>query len=264
MGKIQSSYDSDSILDGMPNDQISFYCFNPVRIFSRTYSKSSRTSAKHQNLPRCTRQGFFYKWPIQYALQDIQLSNIQKRIIRHDKGHLRIVACPGSGKTEVVSRRIAELIKKGVEPSKIVAFTFTKKAAEELKLRIRRILKNTQGKSDFGEMYIGTIDSFCLHIIRKVRPEFQVFEILDSAKRMAFIDRWYYDMGFDVMQGMRTGKWRVMQAFCTSADRAMTEEIDISMIRTDGFAECYDRYVKKLEEKKFFDFTSVIFKLTGC
>ena len=196
-------------------------------------------------------------------MQDIQLSDIQKRIIRHDRGHLRIVACPGSGKTEVVSRRIAELIKKGADPSKIVAFTFTQKAAEELKLRIRRILENTPGKSDFGEMYIGTIDSFCLHIIRKIRPEFQSFEILDSARRMAFIDRWYYDMGFDVMQRIRTGKWKVMRIFCTSADLVMTEGIDTSMIHTDGFAECYDRYVKKLEEKKFFDFTSIIFKLTS-
>ena len=63
--------------------------------------------------------------------QDLELSDVQKRIVGHDSGHLRIVACPGSGKTEVVSRRVVELIRKGVEPSKIVAFTFTEKAAEE-------------------------------------------------------------------------------------------------------------------------------------
>ena len=196
--------------------------------------------------------------------QTLELSDVQKRIVGHDKGHLRIVACPGSGKTEVVSRRIAELIKKGVEPSKIVAFTFTQKAAEELKLRIRRILEQVcREKSDFGDMYIGTIDSFCLHMIREIRPEFRSFEILDSARRIAFIDRWYYSMEFQGMQDEKSGKWRTMQKFCSSADRIMTEGIDTSKIKHAGFADCFERYVKKLEEEKFFDFTSVIYTLTN-
>ena len=102
------------------------------------------------------------------AHQELDLSDTQKRVIAHDKGHLRIVACPGSGKTEVVSRRVAELIRKGVKPSGIVAFTFTEKAAEGLKLRIRGILeKECKDNSNFGDMYIGTIDSFCLHLLKK-------------------------------------------------------------------------------------------------
>jgi DNA helicase-2/ATP-dependent DNA helicase PcrA len=67
-----------------------------------------------------------------------ELSDVQKRIVNHKKGHLRIVACPGSGKTETVSHRIAQMIADGEEPSQIVAFTFTRKAAENLRHRIRR------------------------------------------------------------------------------------------------------------------------------
>ena len=194
--------------------------------------------------------------------QDLELSDVQKRIVDHDSGHLRIVACPGSGKTEVVSRRVAELIRKGVEPSKIVAFTFTEKAAEELKMRIRRRLEDTcSEKSDFGDMYIGTIDSFCLYIIRELRPEFKAFEVLDSARRMAFVDRWYFNMGFDSMQNENTGKWRTMQIFCDSADRVMNEMINTSKITDDAFVKCYDLYVRKLKEERFFDFTSIIYTL---
>ena len=58
----------------------------------------------------------------------LALSEEQKGIIDHDRGHLRIIACPGSGKTETVSRRVAKLVGKGEKPAEIVAFTFTEKA----------------------------------------------------------------------------------------------------------------------------------------
>jgi len=193
---------------------------------------------------------------------DIILSEVQQRVIDHDHGHLRIVACPGSGKTEVVSRRVAELIKKGVNPATIVAFTFTEKAAEGLKLRIRKHLEEKcPDKSDFGDMYIGTIDSFCLHLLKQLKPEYRAFEVLDSARRIAFIDRWYYRMGFRDLQEERMGKWRVMKMFCDSSDRAMMERIDMSQITNTAFVTCFGEYVKKLKEEKFFDFTSIIFSL---
>jgi DNA helicase II / ATP-dependent DNA helicase PcrA len=193
---------------------------------------------------------------------ELTLSDVQKRVIDHDKGHLRIVACPGSGKTEVVSRRVAELIKKGVDPSTIVAFTFTEKAAEGLKLRIRKRLEEScPEKSNVGDMYIGTIDSFCLHILKQLKPEFRSFEVLDSARRIAFIDRWYYRMGFRDLQGEKRGKWATMRMFCDSADRVMMERIDTSKISNEEFVKCYDEYVKKLKEERFFDFSSIIFSL---
>lgn len=73
--------------------------------------------------------------------QDLSFTGDQLKAINHKKGHLRIIACPGSGKTEVVSNRIDRLIENGVNPKTIVAFTFTEKAAEELKTRVRTILE---------------------------------------------------------------------------------------------------------------------------
>lgn len=192
----------------------------------------------------------------------IDFSDAQKRIIGHEKGHLRIVACPGSGKTEVVSQRVAELIRKGAPPSEIVAFTFTEKAAEGLKMRIRGILEEKcKEKSDFGDMYVGTIDSFCLHILKQLKPEYRSFEVLDSARRVAFVDRWYYGLGLEALQDANRGKWRVIRLFCESADRIMMERIETPKLSNRDFAECYDRYKEKLKEQRFFDFTSIIYTL---
>ena len=69
-------------------------------------------------------------------------------------GNLQIIACAGSGKTEFVSERIAYLIYKNIaKPEQIVAFTFTDKAAEELKFRVRSKIHELLGKQpDIGDM----------------------------------------------------------------------------------------------------------------
>jgi len=183
---------------------------------------------------------------------DLALSESQKRAISHDRGHLRIVACPGSGKTETVSRRVAELVRKGAAPSGIVAFTFTRKAADGLKFRIRGML---EGRADLGDMYVGTIDAFCLYMLKKIRPEYRSFEILDGAKRAAFLNRWYRTLRLDKLDGGR-GRWGVIDEFARSADLAVTEQIDVSLAGAE-FAECFGKYAEKLREERFFDFASV-------
>ena len=57
----------------------------------------------------------------------------QRTVITHRDGPLQVVACAGSGKTLTISRRIAEMVRNGVDRNSIVAFTFTENAAQELK-----------------------------------------------------------------------------------------------------------------------------------
>jgi ATP-dependent exoDNAse (exonuclease V) beta subunit len=64
------------------------------------------------------------------------LSPAQQQVVDHRGADLQVIACAGSGKTESVSRRVTALIAEGAEPSSIVAFTFTERAATELKERI--------------------------------------------------------------------------------------------------------------------------------
>ena len=85
----------------------------------------------------------------------------QLEAINHTKENLQLIACAGSGKTEVVARRVAILLKGGATPRNIVAFTFTEKAAAELKERIITRCHEELGEvHGLAEMYVGTIHAF--------------------------------------------------------------------------------------------------------
>ena len=75
----------------------------------------------------------------------VLLSPAQEAVVNHRGGDLQVIACAGSGKTESISRRVAGLIAEGAEPASIVAFTFTERAATELKDRITRRVAERQG-----------------------------------------------------------------------------------------------------------------------
>lgn len=83
-------------------------------------------------------------------LPEIRLSPEQQAVVDHCHGHLQVIGCAGSGKTESVSRRIAELIAEGALPESIVAFTFTERAAAELKERIVKRVVERLGEDAKG------------------------------------------------------------------------------------------------------------------
>lgn len=187
----------------------------------------------------------------------------QKIAIEHTKGNLQIIACAGSGKTETVSRRIANLVKQGEPASSIVAFTFSEKAAEELKARIRRILdQECPKKADFGEMYIGTIHSFCMFMLKELEPKYKGFDVLDEAKRVAFVsvpDNYYGKLrlvGFEKEDGL--GKYKIIRKFLSSADVVRAESVNPSKLGNERFAKALEDYISLLDEEHYFDFESLI------
>src|SRR5213595_3203449 len=114
----------------------------------------------------------------------------QSRAINFQNANLQLIACAGSGKTEVVARRVATLLEAGLAPRNIVAFTFTEKAAAELKERIvtrcREALGNITG---LAEMYVGTIHGFCLELLTAEVAEFLKYDVLNEVQQALFIDR---------------------------------------------------------------------------
>jgi len=124
------------------------------------------------------------------------LTDSQKAAVQSDKRRVLIVAGAGSGKTEVMARRIAWWTAvEGVPKNKIVAFTFTERAAEEMKFRIReRVQRVTPPGEDatLGGMYIGTIHGFCIAQLRALAPDvYHNYDILDEASRHALVQRGY-------------------------------------------------------------------------
>ena len=91
------------------------------------------------------------------------LNTNQRQAVEHTKGPVLVVAGPGSGKTRVITARIANLIiNNKVHPYQIAALTFTNKAAKEMKHRIESIIPNPD-----NSMFVGTFHSFCALVLRR-------------------------------------------------------------------------------------------------
>ena len=91
------------------------------------------------------------------------LNDRQREAVEYGGGPLLIFAGAGSGKTRVLTHRAAYLIRaRGVSPSSVLAVTFTNKAADEMRARLRRLLGGRH-----WEMWMGTFHSVCLHYPRR-------------------------------------------------------------------------------------------------
>jgi DNA helicase-2/ATP-dependent DNA helicase PcrA len=119
------------------------------------------------------------------------LTEPQRAAVTHDTGPLLIVAAAGSGKTRVITRRVAYLISQGIAPSSILAITFTNKAAGEMKARVGAALGREL--RDFGKLdqywpTICTFHSLCLRVLRHyapaigLPPNFSVYDSSDQNK----------------------------------------------------------------------------------
>ena len=91
------------------------------------------------------------------------LNDKQYEAVVNTEGPCLVIAGAGSGKTKVLTHKIANLIEKGVKPWNILAITFTNKAANEMKARVENLI----GGEDAKDMWIGTFHSICVRILRK-------------------------------------------------------------------------------------------------
>jgi DNA helicase-2/ATP-dependent DNA helicase PcrA len=112
--------------------------------------------------------------------------------VQHRGSHVQIIASAGSGKTEVVSQRVVSLIAEGVPAREIVAFTFTERAAKELKSRIATRLEQMLGLEAVDQLsglYVGTIHGYCFQFLQQYVPRYETFDVLDESQHVAFLCR---------------------------------------------------------------------------
>jgi len=112
--------------------------------------------------------------------------------VRHRGSHLQIIASAGSGKTEVVSQRIADLLADGVAAGAIVAFTFTERAADELRQRIAERTEDRLGRAaldQLGGLFVGTIHAYCFRLLQTHVPRYETYDVLDDHQLTAFLAR---------------------------------------------------------------------------
>ena len=120
------------------------------------------------------------------------------KAVRHRGSPLQIIASAGSGKTEVVSQRVADLLADGCRPEAIAAFTFTEKAAEELKRRILRRVGERLGKNAADRMngcHTGTIHAFCHQLLQQHVPRYETCDVLDEHRLAVLLAREKRNLG---------------------------------------------------------------------
>lgn len=178
--------------------------------------------------------------------------------------NLQIIACAGSGKTDVVSRRIAELLRiPGVTPANIVAFTFTDKAAAELKDRVLRRIQDAGGSTlGLAEMFIGTMHADCLDILQRHVPETFRYRVLTEVTNRLFIDRHSRESGLTTCP-VASAKVAHLRRF---QDSKLYQSV-LSLLREDdvvndavpaGVWESFTQYIHLLGKKSYFDYTAMI------
>src|SRR5437016_6842128 len=118
------------------------------------------------------------------------LNPAQHDAVTHPEGPVLVIAGAGSGKTRVLTHRIAWLISQGVSPFEILAITFTNKAADEMKQRVARLVGPVANK-----MWVSTFHSACVRILRRdggrlgYRSSFTIYDQADAQRLTAYVVR---------------------------------------------------------------------------
>lgn len=196
----------------------------------------------------------------------MQYTKEQQKAINSIDKNLQIIACAGSGKTEVISARIIEILSKKknsrISPENIVAFTFTDKAAGELKDRIHRLCKERLG-TDHGlaEMYIGTIHSYCLNLLQSPPVyKYLKYDVLTDVQQRLFIDRHSKKSGLSstpLLKGGYLERWKDSKLYQQLIGIITEGAVDLKKI-PKGIKAALAEYDNLLEEKKYFDYSKII------
>ncbi|MBU1670096.1 MAG: ATP-dependent helicase [Actinobacteria bacterium] len=181
-----------------------------------------------------------------------RLSGEQRAAVTSSSRYVRVVAGAGTGKTETLTRRIVYLVlHEGVAPSRVVAFTFTERAALAMKSRVYdRIMRlaGPGGCGALGEACICTIHSFCLRLLAE-RGGLAEHRVLDENQEFAFLLRNGWSLGLG--NGKRYD--RSCQVFLRSVNVVHDELLDRRELarRAPGFAWRLSRYDEMLEAHRF-------------
>ncbi|HWZ87043.1 MAG TPA: UvrD-helicase domain-containing protein, partial [Thermoanaerobaculia bacterium] len=184
------------------------------------------------------------------------LNSEQREAVLHGKGPLLVIAGAGSGKTRVITHRLAHLVRGGVDPRSIAAVTFTNKAAAEMRERAQKLL----GGGALGS-FIGTFHAWGLRLLRRRAREAKLpprFSIADSSDQLALIKEAMADLSIsDQVLPVNAVRGRISSAknALVTAERFVATETDFAGER---IGQVYALYEKKLAASGALDFDDLI------
>ncbi|MCQ2139245.1 MAG: UvrD-helicase domain-containing protein [Bacteroidales bacterium] len=194
------------------------------------------------------------------------LNEEQRRAVENVDGPVLIVAGAGSGKTRVLTSRIAYILARGVESERIMALTFTKKAASEMKERISLMV----GRRAARGLYMGTFHSIFIRFLRKYSASLgypENFTIYDTSDSQSAIKACLKEMGLDD----KVYKPRSVQARISMAKNNLVTpgayRKDLNAMRDDAHSkmprlcEVYALYAQKCKQSGAMDFDDILLNM---
>jgi DNA helicase-2/ATP-dependent DNA helicase PcrA len=194
-----------------------------------------------------------------------ELNPEQRTAVEHTEGSLLILAGAGSGKTRVIAHRIAYLIaEKDVAPWNILAVTFTNKAAQEMRQRVQRLLRDQELPA---LPLVSTFHSLCVRILRqdieKLNDKYtRTFTIYDQDDSIRLLKNCIKDLGYDEKYlGLRTTQSAISSAKNRGEDvEAFAARADYVDERRAAQARVYATYEERLHTNNALDFDDLMIK----
>ncbi|MBO5783281.1 MAG: UvrD-helicase domain-containing protein, partial [Clostridia bacterium] len=187
-----------------------------------------------------------------------QLNAQQRQPVEDTEGAVLVLAGAGSGKTRVLTSRIAYLIReKGVSPFNILAITFTNKAAKEMQERISAII-------DSEGMWVSTIHSMCTRILRNNAERLGFngkFSIYSESERTNVIKKSFQECDYDDEKLLKNCKWHVSNAkmlALSPEDYAVYQAKEGNIRDLEAITKVYARYQAHLLENNAMDFDDLL------
>jgi len=178
--------------------------------------------------------------------------------------NLQIIACAGSGKTQVISARIVEILKRDLaKPANIIAFSFTEKAAGELKDRIDKLCHQELGSNEgLGDMFVGTIHSYCLNLLQSPPLyKYLKYDVLDEIQQRLLIDYYSQKSGMTqipLLNGSRKlERWKDSRLYQQLLGIYSEGSIKLEAV-PPTIKEGVQKYCNLLHEKRYLDYTMLI------
>ncbi|MDR3211027.1 MAG: UvrD-helicase domain-containing protein [Planctomycetota bacterium] len=183
----------------------------------------------------------------------------QLEAVRHQAGPLMVIAGAGTGKTRVVTERIAALLGKGVRPENILGVTFTNKAAAEMRDRLKRL---AGGEASLQQLTLSTFHSLCLRILRRDGEKLgfaRDFAITDQGEQLSLVRKAVAtvpvpDLPRPPQILSRISLWKNQGLSHRDCTRQAMEAVDM------GVAAVYRRYQEQLDRQNALDFDDLILK----
>ena len=201
---------------------------------------------------------FYALYDIIFTMDEIldKLNEEQIKPVKDTEGAVLVLAGAGSGKTRVLTSRIAYILREGLAmPSQILAITFTNKAAAEMRERLSKTVEVTRS------MWICTIHSMCVRILREHGSAIGIkdnFSIYSETERNNVIKKAFKGLDYDDEKLLKSVKFHIGNAKMLGLDPDVYGKKYSDELNIDKVVEIYQKYNEHLEQSNALDFDDLL------